>query len=178
MCKYYVMAAVNCIEDYVVLGEVPERFSSACLKSEFQFIDKNPVSIELSAEGGNVFPDFIYQNQIPLISDRLKNFFDSLKIDYLFYKKVNLTKEQLGIEEPYWLALPQRIDCLDRNKSEIDDFFNEAEKIVVNDNQVGRFEIFKLSGVINSEIIISERIANLLEKEKFKGINIYSLSGE
>lgn len=172
MSDYYILEASMNVSDYVSVKEGTKDYAKACQMSEFQFFDLNPLSIEIDEDSGKVFQDFIYDKGVPLVSDRMKDCFDELGIDYLLYKKIILTKSNLGIEEIYWLALPPRINCLNRDESEIDEILNVADEIVINDDKVGRYDIFKLAGVGNLEIIVTEKVADRLKTEKFIGLHI------
>lgn len=172
MAEYYFLEASMNVSDYVSAKEGTKAFARACQMSEFQFLDASPISIEVDADSGKIFQDFIYDKGVPLVSDKMKDCLDELGVDYLMYKKVILTKNKLGIEEIYWLALPPRINCLNRDESDIDEMLNVAEEIVINDDKVGRYDIFKLAGVGNLDIIITETVADRLRKEKFIGLHI------
>lgn len=175
MSEYYILEASMNVSDYVSVKEGTKGFVKACQMSEFQFLDSSPINIEVDAESGKVFQDFIYDRGVPLVSDKLKDCLDELGVDYLMYKKIILTKSKLGIEEIYWLALPPRINCLNRDKSEIDEMLNVAEEIVINKDRVGRFDIFKLAGVGNLEIIITEKAAEKFKNEGLIGLHINML---
>lgn len=173
--KFYAIGTSSDVSDYLNVGNSLATIERYCSKSEFQYLDKKVLTVELDSSSGTECQDFIYKNGVPLISERLKDFFDKRKIDYLFYKKIILKKSDIGLEEIYWLALPQRIECLNREKSDIDDMLNLADEIVINENQIGRFEIFKLAGVTNLEIIVTESLAEDLKAEKFVGMHIYKI---
>ena len=173
--NFFVMDAAKNIKEYLDIGDSLKIIDQFCQRSEFQFLNKKMITIEVTEDSGRVCQDFIYSHGIPLISERLKEFFDEYGIDYLFYKKVLLRKSSVGMEEVYWLALPERIKCLNVEESEIDEFLNIAEKIVINPDRVGRYEIFKLAEVGNLQIIISEKLANKIKNENFIGIHIYNL---
>lgn len=173
MADYYIMESSKNVEEYVSIVDGTKEMAKACQMSEFQYLDARPLIIEVDKDSGRIFQDFIYDQGVPVISDKVKECMDALGIDYLFFKKLILTKKELGIEEVYWLALPPRINCLNREQSEIDEMLNVADEIVINDAKVGRFEIFKLAGVGNLEIIITERIAKALKEMKLIGLHIY-----
>lgn len=175
MREYYTLEASINVSDYVRVKTGTKEFVKACQMSEFQFLDSSPMSIEVDDDSGKIFQDFMYDNGVPLISDKLKECFDELGVDYLMYKKIILTKRNLGIEEIYWLALPPRINCLNREESEIDELLNVAEEIVINEDKVGRYDIFKLAGVGNLDVIVTEKVASELRKEKFIGLHINTL---
>lgn len=181
------MYAETCIEEYVTPGDELKVLEKGCWQSEFQFLDHSPLDIEISDEGGIYFPDFILQNSIPLISAGIKKIFDKLQVDYVFYKPIRLIYSELGRAEYYWLALPPRINCLDSSNSVIEveenefvlpyELIREAKKICIAENQIGRYDIFKLAGVVNQEIIVTEKLKNVLDEEDFENLFFYELEG-
>lgn len=172
MQNFYTIEASTNVKDYVSVKEGMREYEKYCQMSEFQFINKSPITVEVDKDSGKIFQDFIYDKGVPIISDSLKEFLAEAGVDYLFFKKVVLTKAQLGIEEVYWLALPQRINCLNRDESDIDEELNFADEIVINEDKVGRYEAFKLAGVTNLDIIISQNLAEALKQKKFVGLHI------
>jgi len=175
MTVFYNLSASTNVKEYISVKEGMKKYEIACQMSEFQFLDTKPITVEVDNDSGKVFQDFVYDNGVPIISDALKDYLCCRGIDYLMYKKMILTKSQLGIEELYWLALPPRINCLNKEKSRIIDFLKLAEKIVINEDRVGRYEIFKLAGVTNLDIIISENLAEALKQKQFVGLHINKL---
>lgn len=176
MSEYYTLEASMNVTEYVSVTEGTAGFAKACQMSEFQFLDSTPMNIEVDEDSGVIFQDYIYDKGVPLVSDRMKECFDDLGIDYLFYKKIILTKRKLGIEEIYWLALPPRINCLNRDESEIDELLNVAEDIVINEDKVGRYDIFKLAGVGNLEIIITDTVLTKLKEHDYIGVHINKIN--
>lgn len=175
--NYYVMEASSNVAEYIRIREFPEEIRLACSLSEFQYIDRSILYLELDENSGNICQDIIYSEGVLLISERVKSFFDSLKIDYLFYKKAVIEQPETGREEFYWLTVPFRINCLDWEESEIDPVLESADKIVIDDEKTGRFDIFKLGGVTNFEIILTEKLADEMKKQDFSGIHIYRIEG-
>ena len=114
------MEASSNVAEYIGIREFPEEIRLACSLSGFQYIDRSILYLELDENSGNICQDIIYSEGVLLISERVKDFFDSLKIDYLFYKKTVIEQSETGREEFYWLTVPFRIDCLDFEESEID----------------------------------------------------------
>lgn len=172
MKKFYIMDCYKNISDYISIldNSFTPKFIKSCDNSEFQYLDKTPIDIEIEENGG-VFPDFIYAeyNSIPLISMRLKNLFDAINVDNLFYKQINLVEKNLGLKEVYYLALPPKIDCLDNSKLELD-FLDHAENIFIDESCTGNYQIFKLSGVNNNEIIVTDFLKQNVEKLNLEGI--------
>ena len=179
--KYYIMKAYATTGSsfiYLENDSIDDNLKYACCNSEFQFVDKNLKLLKLSEESGSEFPDFIYDelNEVPLISCRLKKLFDELDIRSLFYQRVKVERKADHIRESYWLAIPFKIDCLDSEHSEIDDLLNEASSIVIDSEKAGNYEIFKLANVVNSQIIVTERLKNKVEEEGFtEGFGFFEL---
>ena len=176
MARFFCLEASKNVKDYISLKDGTQGMKKAAQMSEFQFFDNKPLTIEIDNDSGRIFQDFINDNDVPIVSNRLKDFLVSMNVDYLLYKKIILTQSQLGIEEDYWLALPPRINCLNREKSIIDEILNVADEIVINENKIGRFEIFKLAGVGNLQIIATEHMAQALENRNFVGIHILPIN--
>lgn len=167
--------------EFYVKVRVPSEIKRGVINSEFQFLDRKEVSVELEECYGSDFPDLIMaEDYVPMISSKLKQFFDLWGIDNLFYKKIKLKMTDYDIEEHYWLALPPRIDCLDPERS-FDKKLEICTKIVIIPNKVGNFDIFKLKDG-NDEIIITERLKNLIEQESnsqnIQGITIKKCKSE
>ncbi len=183
--KFFKMYSQPSVEEYVVPGKEIEVLMRGCRYSEFQFLDRSPLSVEISEEGGTIFPDFIEYQTIPLISASMSRIFDALDIDYVFFKPVQLTFAERGISENYRLALPPRINCLNRWRSKIDiddepfvlplERICEAIKIVIDENKIGRYDIFRAAGIVNSDIIVTERLKNALAAEDFSNLYFHEL---
>ncbi len=167
-------------EFYVKVG-VPPEIKRGVIDSEFQFLDHKEISIELEDCYGTDFPDLIMaENYVPMISERMKQRFDSWGIDNLFYKRIKLRMSEYDIEEQYWLALPPRIDCLDPERSN-DKVLEVCTKIVILPDRVGNYDIFKIIDG-NDAIVITERLKNLLIQEadshRLEGIVIKNCESE
>ena len=81
MKNYYVMEASSNVAEYIRIKDFPEKIKLACSLSEFQYIDRSILYLELDENSGNVCQDIIYSEGVLLISEKVKKFFDSLKID-------------------------------------------------------------------------------------------------
>lgn len=187
--RFFVLAGESMVEEYAVPGPEIASLGFACERSEFQFLDREPMSVEISRDGGTEFPDFIIsEGRIPLVSERLREALLALGADYLFWKPVNLTFAPMGFNEPYWLALPPRIDCLDRDECDIEEDGSNgpswekrhyARRITILENMIGNYRIFKLPfDMLNQEIIVSEDVKNSLERQNFSNLYFYPLEGE
>ena len=186
--KYYIMYADTCVEDYAYPGDGINELIRGCINSEFQFLDKKPLEVELSeTEGGLVFPDFILAGTdwcVPLMSEKMKRLMEQNGVDNLFYKRVYLTFASVGIREPYWLALPPRINCLDFENTKKEEMIEEDVEglmpwermrevtvIKIIPSNVGNYKVFRLAEVVNQHIIVTEDLKNALEKEHLENLN-------
>ena len=163
------------ISEFYVKVRVPPEIKRGVIDSEFQFLDHKEISVELEDCYGTEFPDLIMaENYVPLISAKLKQYFDTWGIDNLYYKKIRLKMTEYDVEELYWLALPPRIDCLDPEKS-FDDVLEICNRIIILPNKVGNYDIFKLKNG-NDEVIITEHLKTKLyskiENQDLQGIII------
>lgn len=148
-----------------VLENCFKSVSEVCEKSEFQYIDKNIMKIEISENEKFEFKDFYYvKNQVPLFSqylmDKIKIFDD---VDNLFLKEVSLCYD--GEKERYFIAVPSRIRCFDYENSVFEKSGNlyRVKKAVISSENVGRYIIFKAYGVEDDNIYVSKRLANVLK---------------
>lgn len=187
--KYYIMTGESIIEEYAAPGPAISCLGPACERSEFQLLNRSPLDVEISQAGGVEFPDFLlHARRIPLVSERLRQTLLELGADYLFWKPVNLLFSPMGIREPYWLALPPRLDCLERDECDIEIDASDcpswekrhfARKIVINDKMRGNYEIFKLPpDMYNHEIIVTEPVKKVLEAGNFSNLYFYPLERE
>lgn len=169
--SFYMMDYKSIVEEYIVLenptGQLDDRGYYA---SWFQFLDKELIEIKISEEGGIEYPDLIIQEDVPLISEKMKQLFDIAGVRYVFYKPVDIVDDYEMKKTRYYLAVPSRIDCLDYDKSIYDNECEFAETILIDEKKVGDAHIFKLRGLGNSEIIVTEKLFKILDREELEGV--------
>ncbi|MCX4375244.1 MAG: hypothetical protein OSJ61_03645 [Lachnospiraceae bacterium] len=168
---YYLFAADSYESPYLYLchDNLGSELIRGCKNSEFQYIPSKIGVLLLDENSGDSLPDFICDrvNCVPLISERLKALFDELQIKNLYYQRVSLCRNKDNLHESYWLAIPPRIDCIDFERSTIDDMWNTAEVISIDKDKIGNYHIFKLLKVVNDEIIITNFLKEQIEKKGF-----------
>lgn len=171
-------------EEYIVLSGNFSDLKVHCMRSELQFLDRRPVRFEISENGGMDIPDFILQDNIWFISDKVKDTLDNCGVDYVFYKKAEIVCEKFGIFENYWIMVPPRIDCIDIDKSDFDNEwdFNDGlipnmnyKKIAISPGMIGRFEIFKIVGVNDYNIYITPHMYEVLSSKAFSGLALFKI---
>lgn len=183
MANFYRMTADTNLEEWVQPGEAILSIASACRTSSFQFLDHQPMQVEIAEDGGLGFPDFLYYVGIPLISRRFKRVLDAQGVDNLFYKPIVLTCTPLGQREAYSLALPPRIRAVreeymqlldpDGDESEGKELVKDENGIVryrINASAVGNYHIFKLADVADTDIIVTGGLQKAIADAKLNNV--------
>ena len=184
MSGLYVLKSLSAAEEYIkVKGDI-SNIKLPIRKSETQYLNKEKIELGILESGGLEIPDVIYYESIFLISNRLKQLFDTVGIDYVFWKPADIHSEQFGIHETFWIIVPQRIDCLDIDNSIFDsewDFQDglvpmlNIEKIAVLSKNIGNFQIFKILGITDNNIYITRELFEKISLGDFKGIDFLKL---
>lgn len=183
MAYFYRMTADTNLEDFVRPGEQIRQIAFACQTSSFQFIDHKPMTVEIAEDGGLTFPDFLYNDGVPLISRSFKRILDAQGVDNLFYKPIDLVDAATGIHEEYTLALPPRIRAVreaymrllneDGDKSEGKELIKDEYGIAhyrINASAVGNYRIFKLADVWDYDIIVTEGLMEAITKASLHNV--------
>lgn len=181
---FYILKSTSNAEEYALLSGDFSDLKKPCMKSEYQFLNKKPVTFNISDAGGLELPDVIMQEGIWLISDKVKNTFDEFGVDYVFYKKANIVDKKFGVSEIYWIMVPPRIDCLDIDESNIDTSWDFRDgvvpnlnfsRIVISSRMLGRYDIFKIIGINDYNIYVTQKMYKVLSSKKFSGITLMKL---
>ena len=183
MAKFYRMTADTNLEDMVKAGEEILLLAAACQASEFQFLDHKPVTVNIAEDSGLTFPDFLYNDGIPLISPTFKRILDSMGVDNLFYKTIYLDYNPLGRHEPYIMALPPRIRAVRQDYMRLmDEDGDEGEgkelikdeygiaRYKVNASAVGNYRIFKLADVWDTDIIVTGELMEAISNAQLSNV--------
>lgn len=129
-----------------------------CMSSEFQRISTKPLSIiTCDDSGGDVFPDFIYDNAVPLFSEKLFEQMTKAGTDHLFRVKVTVTDEIDDITKTYILGLPPRINVLD-------------EYGHISEEKAGSYSIFKSSDMSDHSIYITYQMRRAIDNVDHRGL--------
>ncbi len=130
----------------------------ACITSEFQKISREPITVRTSDEdGGMEFPDFYYDDAVPLFSESLYDAMKNAGADNLFIKEVTVTDALQGRSQKYILGLPPRIDVLTASG-------------VIDESRIGNYLIFKSADVKDPQIYITEKLREVFQKYKPLGM--------
>lgn len=132
----------------------------ACINSEFQKISRDSIEVYTSDEsGGMIFPDFYYDDAVPLFSASCIDIMHDAGADNLFTKEVVITDNIQEISVKYILGLPPRIHVLDSGGK-----FDESK--------TGNYLIFKTADSPDNNIYITEKLKNAFLKNKPLGMEI------
>ncbi len=148
-----------------------QNIQLACIMSEFQKISTGKIQVYTSeTSGGTDFPDFYYDDAVPLFSEPLYKKMLENGVDNFFAKEVNISDRIQKKSRKYIMALPPRIDAVDYERSEIrcitDGYepLYEADKLVIDYRKTGNYQIFKLSNMLDNNIYITENLKRCLEQ--------------
>ena len=184
MKDIYILKSLSGAQEYIKLEGNVEDIKIPVMKSEIQHLDKKRIELTVSEEGGLEVPDLIYYEGLFLLSSRLKQLLDSRKMDYVFWKGVDIQNERLGIHESFWLIVPPRIDAIDRENSDLVLEWNfdyglipllKVNKVVIRDKAIGRFELFKLLGVMDNNIYVTKELYDIIVAKEFEGIGFIKI---
>lgn len=187
MSGIYALKAFSSAEEYIHLEGEFAQFRLPCMKSEIQFLNRDEVTVSIALEGGLEVPDLIFQDGIHFVSDYFRKLMDKEHIDYVFYKKIRAVSDLLGIHETFWMIIPPRIDCVDLEQSVVNtewDFENglvpglEAEKLVLSEKMLGRFQIFKVAGILDNNIYLTEQLMERMQAARLEGVGFWPLQAE
>ena len=137
---------------------------------QLQFIDPNPGFCLV--ESGQVYPDFIPQ-PVPLISDRLWQKLQLLKVKQLFSKAICLLDQQRLTQRLYWLIIPRQIDCLDAKPEFNHD--GSLKRLKLDQAKIGWAKLFKVEGLREELILLEQDLVSLLAWESF-GVKFTKIS--
>lgn len=165
MGHIYRLAALSNAEECIRLEGGPAGIRLPYMRGELQFLDQSELNLNISDQGGIDAMDVICQDGLLFVSDSFKQALDEEGIDYVYYKKANAASPQLGIYETYWLTLPPRLDCLNTEDSVFDRDWDladglipmlRAEKVVILEKRLGRFRIFKIAGLADNDVYLTQ----------------------
>ncbi len=171
----------------LILNDSIRKQKTHFFRDELWYLTHDTEYIGIDNEGGIKVPDVIYSEDLLFISDRFKTTLDKFGMDYLFYKKVVVSDENIGIEELFWLVSVPRIDCLDFERTIIEDkdgydykdgivpFYN-IEEPVIEPMNCGRYSMFRILGSTSDTVYLKEELYEKLKNEAFIGLNFRKIS--
>ena len=140
-------------------------------------------TVSIAEDSGLTFPDFLYNDGIPLISPTFKRVLDSMGVDNLFYKTIFLDYKPLGRHEPYIMALPPRIRAVRQEYMRLmDEAGDEGEgkelikdeygiaRYKINASAVGNYRIFKLADVWDTDIIVTGELMEAISNAQLSNV--------
>ena len=179
--SFYRLQAKYGRERCVVPGQEIQSMARGCSYSEFQYLDHSPMECQVLEEGGVEYPDYLPQGNIPLVSSRFRQVLEAQQVDNLFYKPVLLIEAATGERTQYYLALPPAIACLDEEASILEGLPEpgsslpdlarvKAVRPVILAANVGNYRIFRIAGIVDSGIYITEELKSAIEAKGLSNI--------
>lgn len=177
MCDFFKLKQESLTENYIRIKEFPNSLNrKAILHSQFQYIDKSPITVEVSEESGVEYPDLLEQEGYVLLSNKLKSFVESEANTTCLFKQISILDKLMGKNEFYWLTIIDQINCLDPSSVYDDELsFKSLIKVVIDKKKVGYYDFFKIMEAGDNSICITKGLKNKIEDMNFKGLNIISL---
>ncbi len=137
-----------------------QNIQLACIASEFQKISRDAIEVYTSDEtGGMIFPDFYYDDAVPLFSEQCIDMMQKSGADNLFIKEVIITDAIQEISRKYILGLPPRIDVIN-------------SKGIIDETKAANYLIFKTANPLDNNIYITEKLKKVFQKNKPLGMEI------
>lgn len=173
--NYYLMNEDHKSESKIYLAPLmldpAERV--AMVTGDIRNIPVEPLDVFVGLRSAGEMPDYL-NSKFTLISDKLKNILDQQVALKIFYRTVWLS--DAGDLYQYYYFCPPQFECLDYQKSrfEIDPCLPGGVRITkgfyVRNDGVFKADIFRIRGLSNRIIIISERLKKLIEENQVQGV--------
>lgn len=122
-----------------------------CLNSAFQNISKEPLEVFTSdTEGGLVFPEFYYDDFVPLFQEHIYQAMLEHSVHNLFTRKIIVTDRIQNLSVPYLMGLPPRIPVC-------------APDGLPDESRAGSYQMFRSEHLSDSRIYIRNSLRELFE---------------
>ncbi|HOV26146.1 MAG TPA: hypothetical protein PK566_07300 [Pseudobacteroides sp.] len=176
MKKYYVLDSNPYDYDHIMRIGIPADFNldrRALYFGEMQYIDLRQEVLVL-VKRNEELPD-IYNYDLPLISHRMKEVFDDIGVDNVYYKPILLVENKDSYFE-YYIPFVRVIDCVKWEKSEYREKTGGLKDIEgafeIDDQKVGNYKIFKIEDALSEIWVINQELKEALENMGIKGAKI------
>lgn len=173
--RYYVLEEDHMAECKIYLGNLDLNWSEekAMILGETAFIATEPICIPLKRRPVRGRSDFL-NTQLTLVSNKLKNLIKEKARDRVFFRATYLIYD--GWDYSYYYMSPIKYDGVDRASSS---YLSEGTNpgglwitggFSIMSAVVGKSDIFRLKGLSNRKIIISERLKETFEDNGIQGV--------
>ena len=156
MSKFFRLIIDTDISDYARPNEEFYRqplgkmtLVEAYKRRQIQYLSRQTEEVELDDSGGLIFPDFMFYEDVLLVSEAARDIFCETYL--LFEKPVILTFDALGLREKYHLLLPPKI-CSPNEAGNYRVFSLETDRVIVDDDLRGAIERAELSNIYFAEM--------------------------
>ncbi|WP_374019770.1 serine protease [Paenibacillus thiaminolyticus] len=114
------------------------------------------------------YVDFI-ERPIPLLSDKLKQLIEKF-LPRQFYHPVGLVDFTRMRQEVYWIALPQRMDCL----SDLSEYHPNGtlKRPVIRVDMARNAPFFQIDGIYETILVVNLFLAESLLRRDFHGLRL------
>ncbi|HHZ18890.1 MAG TPA: hypothetical protein GX391_00020 [Firmicutes bacterium] len=175
MSRYYVLEEDLDYEYKLYLGpiQLPAEERRAMILGDTRWIPREPMVIPIINKPGDELPDFL-NTRMPLVSTGFKALLDREVSGRIFYRKAILVHENKFYV--YYYILPRLIDCLDVHNSrfEQDPMLLGGLRFTggfsLRQEQLVKVDIFRMKGLSFRQLLISQRLKDLLEEAGVRGV--------
>ncbi len=171
--KIYKLKQETLAGDYIKIKEFPPTLKrGAILSSQFQHLDKKMEIVEVAESSGVEYPDIIEQDGYTLFSNKFKSIVDIKTNTMIYYKPIRIIDKMMDRDELYWLAVVDRITCLNEDLSQYDEdlSFKMLTKIVFNEQKIGNYTLFRIKEEGDISIFVTSALKEKIEEENLEGI--------
>ncbi len=173
VAKFYKLKQETLTGDYIEIKKFPSTLNrGAILSSQFQYIDKKMEIVEIDESSGVEYPDIIEQNGYTLFSNKFKSIIDIKAVSMIYYKPIRIIDKLMDRDELYWLAVVDRITCLNESLSQYDEdlSFKVLQKIVFDEQKIGNYTLFRIKEEGDVSIFVTSALKEKIEEEDLEDI--------
>lgn len=151
----------------------------AMLLGRVAFVPSSALMINLRCPPSDKRTDYL-SVRYPLVSLKLKELIEENVHERIFFRLVLLTYNSTKI--PYFLIIPPKVNCIVREKGDQKQQWSPGGLTItggfrVRNEQVKGADFFRVEGLSNRKIVISEKMKKLCEANKILGIE-YTLTDD
>lgn len=169
---YYVMKEDEHRKNRAKILKLPKGISEKDEReNKIEFFDLNVELVEINGSGIDKMSDFI-DKPVPFFTEKTAQLLIANDVNNVLYKPCCLVDAEQNVLGNCYMGLVDKIDCLDNEKSiKINDAYIN---IVIDSEKCGYYKVFRIEGIEENLVIVTEDIKNILEEECF-GVDFVSV---
>jgi hypothetical protein len=164
--KYFILKQDRNLENSIEIEGFNDSQKAVLLKKDEKKY-RDMASVPIVGNENSVYPDFMQAPTI-LVSNELHKIF-KLYENSIIYKIAVFTNIELKKQKVYRLVIPEMLDALDSSTT----YFKNGwvDKIVLNKEKVGKYNIFQIKAGVDCYFIVSlDVVESMLKRNLFTGV--------